>query len=258
MLLHPLGATAACVALACAPSRTCSITACDSPQPLPADAPSPAKLSLEQVAVGGVVFVLLHTMGLTAAQLSGVATEGAAVPVRLAATAGFVAVQTAVGLPPSQWLLAPPARPARWRWLETPYAPAVGTLALCVAAALPAAVLSATGDSAALAAYLPTPRPLDLPRLLDTLAAAPLTEELFFRAWLLNALSSLEVPDGAALGVSVLLFVLWHLGVDGGAASHAATGLWFGLLYQRGGGLRVSAGTHALWNGCVAALRALR
>ena len=89
--------------------------------------------------------------------------------------------------------------------------------------------------------------------------AAPLTEEAYFRAWLLPALERVGAPPGAGVAASAALFSLWHL--PGGGASEvlffAALGTWLAVLFRASGGSRLlAAGTHASFNLIVVLLRA--
>ena len=94
---------------------------------------------------------------------------------------------------------------------------------------------------------------------------APLTEEAFFRAWLLNALAKLDAPPLAALATSAALFATWHLpsvlggGGPGELGFFAALGAWLAWLYKASGdSLPFVAGTHASFNLIVVLLRAVQ
>ena len=113
------------------------------------------------------------------------------------------------------------------------------------------------------AEWLPPPRPLPGPlRAVDILAAAPLTEEIFFRAWLLVAMQRAGASELAALGASSVLFACWHaplvaaLGDPSELFFFGALGAWLTLLYQKSdGSLPLAVGTHATFNLIVTLLR---
>ena len=114
---------------------------------------------------------------------------------------------------------------------------------------------------------LPAARPLpEAGRALDVLVAAPLTEELYFRGWLLAACDAAGAPAVASLGASALLFSLWHApqllsgaGSAGELVFFAALGAWLALLYRKSeSSLPLVVGTHASFNAIVVLLRAVR
>ena len=111
-----------------------------------------------------------------------------------------------------------------------------------------------------LAAVAPAARPLDAGRAADAILAAPIAEELFFRGWLLAALSRTGLAEGgAAIGASAIAFALWHAGQgDGGLLFYSAFGAFLAALYRRTGTLAAPLGAHAAWNGLILAVRALR
>jgi membrane protease YdiL (CAAX protease family) len=98
--------------------------------------------------------------------------------------------------------------------------------------------------------------------LFDVLLAAPLTEELFFRAWLLTAAQRAGVPPAAAITCSALTFVLWHTGggsPGGGLLTFGLLGAWLAVAYAKGGQrLTTTVGAHALWNAAIVAVRVVR
>ena len=244
------------------------------------------------VAIGGVVFVLLHSILLSTASYIGAGASdavagkgmiedaGAGALCRFAATAGFLAVQNAAGTWPTGLLNGSTNKAAqaqkgdRW-WLgkesailSSPSPSILGQPQLAAPLAAVGFALAVAGLGAALGVdLLPAPRPLPTPgRALDVLVAAPLTEELFFRAWLLRMLERAGASASTTLAVSSALFALWHVPVI--AAGNAAPGelcffailsLYLTVLYQRSAGsLPLVAGTHALYNAIVVALRAVR
>lgn len=248
--------------------------------------------TVTDVVLGSIVFLLLHSILLSTAAF--VAAGAADVPAgkgaienlgvgalcRAAATVGFVAVQNAAGTLPDGWLAGPADASSaaddgdRW-WLRDESAILRTPSPEILSKPLVAAPLVAIGFAAAVAALgaatgvdlLPEPRPLPSPgRVLDVLIAAPVTEELFFRAWLLRMLERAGASLPATLAISSALFALWHVPVI--AAGNAAPGelVFFAtlsavlsVLYQRSAGsLPLVAGTHASFNAIVVALRTAR
>ncbi len=217
------------------------------------------------VAVGGASFLLLHTICLSAASLAGAdptTSGGVACAVRIVATGGFLALQQAGGSQPSLWLRADPAdseaaerAPSLLRQGWAPPAAAATFLALVLASG----ALLSLGDPGAMAVVLPEPRPLPDPtRAADLLLLAPLTEELFFRAFLLTALSRAGAGAAGWL-LSPLLFAAWHGAVADSPVFFGLLGLWLTALYRTSGGsLPLAVGTHACFNGLVVLLRAAR
>lgn len=245
------------------------------PPPPSPEAPPPPRPTLElvgtchegttappdEIALNATLFVALHAFACTGAALaSGSADPSAATAVaRLAAVAAFVALQQ----PVSGWLTEPRSSSSESRAmpaLDRPIAPLAAVLLFAVAACAPAALAQLAGAPEAAQLLLPAARALPDPgRALDLLAAAPIEEELFFRAWLLSALRRGGLGDAAALAASSVAFAAWHgVGGDGGPLFFAALGGWLGWLYQRSeGNLALPLATHALWNGGVAVGRAL-
>jgi len=126
---------------------------------------------------------------------------------------------------------------------------------------LPLRPLQLSGDSELLSALLPAGTPFPpAGRLFDVLLAAPLTEELFFRGWLLAAAARAGAPPALAVGASAATFALWHAGGDGGGLlTFGALGAWLAVVYTKGGGrLETTVGAHALWNAAIVAVRVAR
>ena len=228
------------------------------PETTPSMAAPAAQEEWSDLALNVGLFVVLHSFFLTGAALTTGAPDGGTAASTAAgrglALAAFVAVQQVRGLPVATWLVpkadgVPPAAPAA---LASPLAP-LGAVALFgLVTSLPAVVATVAGAPETAAQLLPAARPLPGPALaLDLLVAAPLEEEVFFRAWLLAAIARAGAPDGAAIAASSVLFALWHAGVagDGGPLFFLLLGGGLGGLYQASGrDLRLPLATHALWN----------
>jgi hypothetical protein len=219
---------------------------------------------LADVAAGGAVFLLLHTLSISASQVFFGATAG--VPsgtdaaARLVATAGFVGVQQLAGFRPvSTWLRIEPSSGAAPAALLTAQ-PVLVTSALAAAGFALLALLVglglSLGDLNALDTVLPAARALPGPgATFDLLLSAPLTEELFFRGYLLTAL---EGPLG--LLASPMLFAAWHLGAAlDGPLFFGLLGAWLVALFRASGGsLPLVIGTHSFFNALILLLRAAR
>lgn len=228
------------------------------------DAPppcQPATVPPGEIALNATLFVALHAFACTGAALaSGSADPSAATAAaRLVTVAAFVALQQ----PVSGWLTEPRSSSSETQAvlaLDRPIAPLAAVLLFAAAVCAPAALAQLAGAPEVAQLLLPAARELPEPgRALDLLAAAPIEEELFFRAWLLSALRRGGASDAAALAASSVAFAAWHgVGGDGGPLFFAALGGWLGWLYQRSqGNLALPLATHALWNGGVAVGRAL-
>lgn len=212
------------------------------------------------VGAGCALFFLLQISTLSTLQAVGITSGGAVIPtLRVFVTAAFVAIQQAAGLPADRWLMRSPAAQRAEQasyivsFLRSPGAP--------VAAALAFALAVAAAGTASGATWLPEPRALPgLGRAVDVLGAAPLTEEIFFRAWLLEACERVAAPPAIATALSATTFTLWHIQQCSGPADalfFAALGAWLALLYQRSeNSLPLVAGTHASFNLIVLLLRA--
>lgn len=219
------------------------------------------------VGAGCLLFVLLQSFGLTLASASGINPAAddaglAACAIRGVVAAGFVAVQQQGGLPADRWLTADSSTSTALtndpsvQALRSPLAP-------LMTAAIFAIVTAACGAALGLE-WLPTPRPLPgVGRAADVLIAAPATEELFFRAWLITAVESAGAPAAISIAVSSIAFALWHLPLilTGGASAtellfFASLGAWLAVLYRSSAGsLPLVVGTHAAFNLLVVVLR---
>ena len=96
-----------------------------------------------------------------------------------------------------------------------------------------------------------------------TIPAALLTEEGFFRGWLVASLRRIGLGAGWVLAVSSLAFALWHVsavtlhtGFDLPAAqipvflgNAAVVGAIWGAMRLRSGSIVVASVCHGLWNG---------
>ena len=81
--------------------------------------------TVADVAAGVALFVLLHSIGLSACSVLGIADRGGLAVARTGAAAAFVGVQQVAGRRADSWLLQP-ADVVTWAWLDTPAAPALG------------------------------------------------------------------------------------------------------------------------------------
>ena len=205
------------------------------------------------VAMSSIAFLLLN--------VAIVSAFGDSVTTRAVALGAFVGLQQLVGLPPSEWLrlddepaaMDPnPFFQSRNPLFGTTFATA---FALCVALAAQLFGLE----------WLPGPRPWPEPgRAALLLLIAPLSEETFFRAYLMTALERAGAPANAALLVSAAGFALYHVPLaqmlrDGSLelAFYELLGFYLGFLYQRSGrSLPLAVVTHASFNSIVTALRA--
>ena len=134
--------------------------------------------------------------------------------------------------------------------------PAIATAAFAAVVLLPP-LLQLSGSRARCRAGA-SARPLDAGRAADAILAAPIAEELFFRGWLLAALSRTGLAEGGA-AMAAVAFALWHAGQgDGGLLFYSAFGAFLAALYRRTGTLAAPLGAHAAWNGPTLAVRALR
>lgn len=216
----------------------------------------------ESALVGVPLFFLLQSVSVSTA--SGLLPDGLAPPAgRVVALGLFAAIQAAAGLPLNQWALRPAAAKADWAFLDSPLA-AVGVFAsFALLAFSPVALAALSGPPDLMAALLPPAGALPPPaRLFDVMLAAPLTEELFFRAWLLSAAQRAGAPPAAAIAGSALTFALWHTGggsPGGGLLTFGLLGAWLAVAYTKGGQrLTTTVGAHALWNAVIVAVSVVR
>ena len=235
--------------------------------------------STTDTAVNAGLFLLLHTMTWSTAQLAGFSPgngveRAAFATARLASIGAFVGVQSAApgGLPLDDWL-AKPSQPSSLPPLGAA-APAIYACAFAFASLASSTIFAAIvtgGNPIELAgAFLPAGKAIEAGRAVDLLVAAPIQEELFFRAWLLGVLRRVNVPDVAALAVSAVLFAAWHLdaingnalaqgGDGGGLLQLALLGAFLGVLYSKSGrDITLPITTHAAYNGVVLLLGAVR
>ena len=215
--------------------------------------PTPPPFTTNDAALGGGLYLLLNLLLIETASLVAPSDFGAVALARCAACVIFVALQSTAGLPPAEWL-SPQQADA-----DAP-SPAIATAAFAAVVLLPPLLLQLSGQSELAAALVPAARPLDAGRAADAILAAPIAEELFFRGWLLAALSRTGLAEGgAAIGASAVAFALWHAGQgDGGLLFYSAFGAFLAALYRRTGTLAAPLGAHAAWNGLILAVRALR
>lgn len=208
------------------------------------------------VGFGCVLYLVLNALS---AAVEPVMPDGGVL--RLLALAGFAAVQQFAGVPLDRWLRqADESRvdPNPFFQSGSPLAGVTFAFAFGLAVAVPAQLLGVPWVPAA--RELPEAGPA-----LEKLFVAPLCEELFFRAWLLNALER-AAPGSQAAGLvaSSALFALYMVPladvVSGGSNQlllFEALGAYLAFLYQRSGGsLPFVVVTHCTFNALVTALRA--
>ncbi|KAL1524961.1 hypothetical protein AB1Y20_019837 [Prymnesium parvum] len=218
--------------------------------------PPPVDWTLGDVASGAALFVLLHAIAQTAAGASA-DPKGLAALGRVCSTASFVGVQQAAGLPASRWLprgdCAAEAQPA----FQQPLAPLAACALFAAVAFAPPLALRIAGYATEAQALMPSARPLPgAAHAVELLLAAPITEEIFFRGWLLSGLRRAGVDERGALAASALCFSLWHLGSGDGLLFYGLLGAMLGLVYQRSGSLLwVPMATHCLWNLLIVVVR---
>ena len=207
------------------------------------------------VGVSGILYVLLNALA--------VAISGGDGPVgRLLALGGFAGLQQLAGqLPPSAWLKLDEdeARVSSSPLFQSgsPLAGVTFAFAFGLAVAVPAQLLGLE--------WVPAPRPWPEPeRAALLLAVAPLSEEAFFRAFLLTAFERAGAPPSAGLIGSAACFALYHVPLaemvrDGSLQLplFELLGLYLAFCYQKSGGsLPFVVVTHATFNAVVTALRA--
>ena len=210
-------------------------------------------------AFGCILFVLLSAAGkyLTVLRFDSPDVDAAAG--RLLALAAFALAQQLAFLPASDWLRFTPAnRPADRRF---DFSPLEGvTFGFIFAVPLATAAQLAGID------WVPPAQPFpEADGALLRLVVAPLSDELFFRAWLLTAFAAAGEPPAGGLLASTVLFGLYNVPLsealrpDGTSLLllYEAFGAYLAFLYQRSGGnLPLVFVTHATCNWLVLALRA--
>jgi len=224
------------------------------------------------IAAGTVLYVYLNHAAKELTMVRFDSPEADVIAARVLAVTAFALVQQVAGLDPTSWLRLggePPA-PADARLgggplgsvlaLPTP----VAGVAFALLFALPVAALSAAGVR--LLPVYGTGLPSEA-RALLTLLIAPLSEEVFFRAWLLNAFERSGGAASQGLIVSAGLYGLYVVplssvlngttGGDGAALLllYEALGGFLAYLFQRSGGsLPLVVVTHCSFNLAVALL----
>ena len=216
------------------------------------------------VGLGSILFVFLNAAAKELTLFSFSTPETDAIAARVLALVAFIALQQVAGLPPSDWLLrrAEPGR-ATSPLLQSgsPLAGVTFAAAFCLATAGFAQLLGLP--------WLPDPRPWpDSGGAALFLLVAPLSEEIFFRAWLLTAFERAGGSAFSALLASTALFGLYQVPLsdviltDGGSLRlclFECLGATLGFIYQSSGGsLPLTAATHCSVNALVTALRAAR
>ena len=188
--------------------------------------------------------------------------DAAAVGGRMLALCLFSALQQAVGVPPNEWLrLREDPQRVDPNPLFQSGSPLAGvTFAFCFA--VPIAVAAQLAGIQ----WIPQPRPFpDASGSLLRLFVAPLSEEIFFRAWLCTAFERAGGGQATAVIASAALFGLFEVPAsqvlaDGGSAQlllYESLGAYLAFLYQRSGGsLALVFVTHATFNLLVTGLRA--
>jgi len=217
----------------------------------------------ETALVGIPLFFLIQSIS--------IGSVSAVVPEELAPLLGrviafglFAAIQAAAGLPLREWALRDQVAGADWKWLDGQLAPMGVFLPFAFLAFLPTALAQASGDAELVNALLPAGGAVPSPgRLVDVLVAAPLTEELFFRAWLIAAAQRAGAPPAITIGASAITFSVWHVGgevdASGGLLTFGVLGAWLATAYMKGGQrLSTTVGAHMLWNAAMVAVRVFR
>lgn len=210
-------------------------------------------------AFGCILFVLLDALFKQLTLFAMPSPEADAATARILALSAFASIQQFAGLPPSLWL--------RWsedksRVSSNPLFNAGSPLAGVTFAfmfAVPCAVLAQVAGIE----WLPPPAPF--PDALSTLlktVVAPVTEECFFRAWLLTAIERAGGSPFTALIASSGLFSLYKVPISDVIANgspslllYEALGAYLAYLYQQSGGsLPFVIVTHATFKLTVLAL----
>ena len=201
--------------------------------------------------------------GVTALQSGGSFTSSAEQDIagRVLAMLVFAVVQQLAGLPTELWI--------RWQRMGQPVGPRrlfgapalVAGVAFGAAFAIPVVAL----NSVAGLGWLPPPAPLpSASGAVFKLVIAPLSEEIFFRSWLLTSIERAGGTRLAALSASAMLFALYEVPLAEVAAGNSAKlalfealGGYLALLHQwSGGSLPLAVATHSTFNMLVTMARA--
>ena len=190
-------------------------------------------------AFGCNLFVLLDFAAKQLTILTLPSPELDAIAARTLAVILFAAIQQIAFIPLREWLTLGPNKPRDPNpvFQNGPYAGV--TFAFIFAVPL--------GTIAQLCGipWLPEPKPFPAADgALLNLLVAPLSEEIFFRSWLLTAFEAAGGSQAAALIASTALFGLYHVPfgqvlAEGGSAKllvYEALGAYLSFLYQRSGG----------------------
>ena len=211
--------------------------------------------------IGCILFVLLNAACKELTFLAFPTPQADILAGRLLAIVAFAVVQELAFVPTSRWLrLDPPNKPDANPFFQSG-SPLAGITFAFIFAVPVCTLATLLGID-----WLPEPRPWPAADgALLFLLVAPLSEELFFRAWLLTAFTEAGGSQGAALLASTALFGLYHVPLstalqpDGSSALllYEMFGAYLSFLYQRSGGsLPLAALTHSTCNAIVLGLRA--
>ena len=219
------------------------------------------------VALGTVLFVYLNRAAKFLTMLSFDSPEADVAVARVLALAVFTLLQRIAGLEPGAWLRlrgVPPVDSGGPLDLLLDLPTPIAGVLLASLFVLPVAALSACGLK--LLPVFGTGFPSEA-RALLTLVVAPLSEEVFFRAWLLSAFARNGGAANLAIIVSAGLYGLYVVplssvlngttGGDGPALLllYEALGGFLAYLFQRSGGsLPLVVVTHCTFNLAVALL----
>jgi len=183
--------------------------------------------------------------------------------VRFAATGFFTFWMSKFGVvPPGQWLGFNTTKPEA---VEGDEAESKGTALSPLASPLLAAAIFAplllftvsVGEATGIDLLPGRPWP-GFGRSLDYLVAAPITEELFFRAWLTAHMKKAGASDTLCVVLTTILWQLWHL-QQGISVNFIWLGACLSLTYLNlGGSWALTAGTHGFFNLYVFILKASR
>ena len=173
---------------------------------------------------GAVLFVTCHLNGLVLTQQQEAG--------RVLGTAAFLALQRPVPLGDMatkfQWTqkIGPVPWPAAALGASAPYLAALG--------------LSLVSDGGTYTLHAP-----DLQ--LDTALLGPVTEEIVFRVWAIDAAKAANLPYIPTIVVNGILFGLWH-GIDSNSIGLAALGAYWAHLYAQSQNALLPTAMHLLWN----------